>query len=168
MKFPKDIVIIDFEGWEQPNQLAAIRLDKDTLEEKDSFVSYIYADLKGKTSMVTGITQEMLEGAPKQAEVAKRFHTQFGTDIFLSSFVINLDLQHFKTILKAAGIDFLSYDYHIIDLWTLAYIHLLKQGYTGSQKSEPIFQAFGAKPRSSHDALEDCRIAAEVLRKVSL
>jgi DNA polymerase III epsilon subunit-like protein len=31
---------------------------------------------------------------------------------------------------------------------------------------EEIFQAFGIKPRGLHNALEDCRIAAEVLRKV--
>jgi len=108
----------------------------------------------------------MLKGAPSQADVAKRFYEQFGTDIFLSSFVINLDLQHFKTILKAADIDFLKYDYHLLDIWSLAYAHLLKQGYTGSQRSEPIFQAFGAKPRGNHDALEDCRIEAEILRTI--
>jgi len=35
-------------------------------------------------------------------------------------------------------------------------------------RSEEIFQEFGAKPRGLHDALEDCRIAADVLRKIVL
>lgn len=167
MKFPKDIVIIDFEGWPDPTQLAAIRLDKDTLEEKGTFVSYIYADLRGdEANRVSGITQKMLVGAPSQEEVAKQFRDQFGTDIFLSSFVLNLDFQHLRKIFTAANINYLNYDYHVLDIWSLAYAHLLKQGYTGGQRSEEIFQKFGAKPRGNHDALEDCRIAADILRTI--
>jgi DNA polymerase III epsilon subunit-like protein len=167
MKFPKDILIIDFEGWEEPTQLGAILLDKETLKEKDSFVSYIYADLQGKPSIKSGITQEMLTDAPSQAVVAKRLYEQFGTNIFLSSFVLNLDLRHIRTIMKSANIDFLEYDYHVLDIWSLAYIHLLKQGYEGDPHSEPIFQAFKSKPRGNHDALEDCRIAADILRTLA-
>ena len=48
MKFPKDILIIDFEGLKEPVQVGAILLDKDTLEERDSYSSYIFTDLKGE------------------------------------------------------------------------------------------------------------------------
>ncbi|MEK7176865.1 MAG: exonuclease domain-containing protein [Patescibacteria group bacterium] len=167
MRFPKDILLIDFEGLHVPKQIGAILLDKNTLEEKDSFSSYIYANMVDKIEkLISGITQEMLEGALSQAEVGKIVFDKFGTDILIASFVADLDFRHFKTIISSAGIDPTLYDYHILDIWPLAYVHLLKGGYTGKINSEEIFQAFGAKPRGLHDALEDCRITADVLRKI--
>jgi len=168
MTFPKDILIIDFEGAKSPVQIGAVLLDKETLEEKESFVSYIYAELEGFISARSGITQEMLQNAPTQAEVGKILYEKFGTNIFIGSFVQDLDIMHFKTLLKAAHVSFAEYDYHILDIWPIAYTYLLKNGYTGSFRSEEIFQQFGAQPRGLHNALEDCRITADVLRKVVL
>lgn len=165
--------MLDFEGRQWPLQVGAILLDKDTLEEKDSYVSYIYADIGDFVSPISGINQETIKGAPSQAEVGKQLYEKFGTDVFIASWVQNLDITHLETLMKAAGIDFLEgpisaqkYDWHILDIWPAAYIHALKNGYTGSTKSEEIFQWFGAKARGLHNALEDCRIAAEVLRKI--
>ncbi len=166
MKFGKDILIIDFEGFKNPIQIGAVLLDKETLQEKDSFASYIYADLEGQASRASGITQEMINDAPKQGEIGKLVYEKFGTDILLASFVQDLDINHFRKIMSAAGIDFKTYDYHILDMWPVAYIHLLKRGYTGGIRSEEIFQQFGAKPRGLHNALEDCRIVADILRKI--
>ena len=168
VKFPKDILIIDFEGRPGPVQLGAVLLDKETLEEKDHFVSYIWQDMKGEVKKTTGISQETLEGAPSMAEVAKAFLEKFGTNVFLSGFVVDFDMSQLKLILKEAGLEFKLYDYHIYDIWPVAYTHLLKNDYTGSIRSEEIFQAFGAKPRELHDALEDCKIAADVLRNIIL
>lgn len=168
MNFKKDILIIDFEGGLGPVQLGAVLLNKETLEEKDNFVSYIWQDMKGEVKKTTGISQKTLEGAPNMSEVAKTFLEKFGTNVFLSGFVVDFDISQLKLILKEAGLEFKLYDYHIYDIWPLAYTHLLKNGYTGSIRSEEIFQAFGAKPRGFHDALEDCRITADVLRKIIL
>jgi DNA polymerase III epsilon subunit-like protein len=173
MTFPKDILVIDFEGKKQPLQIGAILLDKETLEEKDSYVSYIYADIGDFVSPVSGISQETIKDAPTQAEVGKQLYEKFGSNIFIASWVQNLDITHWETLMKAAGIDFLTgptsaekYDYHIMDIWVPAYLYALNNGYTGSTRSEEMFQWFGAQPRGLHDALEDCRITAEVLRKV--
>ncbi len=172
MKFLKDILLIDFEATvpdidlAEPTQLGALLLDKETLAVKDQFVSYIAADLHGEVNPKSGITQTALLGAPTQAEVGKRFFEQFGTDVLLGSWVANLDREMLRKILVSASIDSKLYDYHLLDLWPAAYIHLLKQGYTGAIGSEAMFQALGAKPREKHDALEDCHIAADVLRKL--
>ncbi|MBI4065868.1 hypothetical protein HY412_01595 [Candidatus Kaiserbacteria bacterium] len=175
MKFHKDILIIDFEGIKHPVQVGTVLLDKETLEEKDSFVTYIYADLAGYVSRKSGITQEMINDAPTRAEVGKMIYEKFGTNIFIGSFVQNLDVNHFGEIMSAAGVDFKEsiydfkkYDFHIFDIWPIAYVQALKEGYTGGTGSEEIFQHFGAKPRGLHDALEDCRITADVLRKIVL
>ncbi len=175
MQFPKDILLIDFEGQRHPVQIGAILLDRTTLKEKDYFVSYIYADLGDKPTIKSGITQNMIDDAPKPEEIGKIIYEKFGSDVFLATFVQNLDILHFRKIISAAGIDFLEsrtdfkkYDFHILDLWPVTYIHALKQGYTGGTGSEELFQYFGAKPRGLHDALEDCRITADVLRKIIL
>ncbi len=173
MEFTKDILIIDFEGRDEPVQVGAVLLDCATLKEKDSYTSLIAADLHGGPLLKSGITAEMLVGAPSQATVGQQLYERFGSNIFLASFVQNKDIYFFQTLLQAANVDFVSgptdfqkYDFHILDIWPLAYVHLLKEGYTGSTRSEDIFQAFGAAPRSLHDALEDCRIAAHVLRTI--
>ncbi|MCH7883323.1 3'-5' exonuclease [Patescibacteria group bacterium] len=172
MKFIKDILLIDFETTGpdpylvEPTQIGAVLLDKESLLEKNNFSSYIWADLGGKTMPVSGITQEMLEGAPSPAEAGRMFFEKFGADVILSSWVEHLDRIMLKKIIDAAGLDYTKYDYHFLDIWPVAYIYLLKQGYTGSLRSEEMFKAFGAKPRELHDALEDCRIAADVLRKI--
>lgn len=166
MSFIKDILIIDFEGPVEPVQVGAVLLDKDTLEEKDSFVSYIYADLQGKVTKKSGISQETLEGAPSPAEVGKMLFDKFGTDILLGSWVDTLDIDHFRKIIGAAGITWKKFDYHVLDIWPAAYIHLLNQGYKGPIDSESMFRFFGAEARGLHNALEDCRITAAVLRKI--
>lgn len=175
MQFPKDILVLDFEGRKHPVQVGAVLLDRKSLEEKSSFISYIFADLQGETVTKSGITQKDINDAPSQAEVGTQLYKKFGADVFLAPFVQNLDLTHFQTLMIAAGLDFSNsrfdferYDFHILDIWPLAYIHLLKNGYEGSAKSEEIFQAFGAEPRQLHDALEDCRLAAHVLKKIIL
>jgi len=168
MKFIKDILIIDFEGLAEPVQIGAVLLDKETLVEKDHFLTYIFADLKNKIKITSGISQEILENAPSQTEVGRMIFEKFGADIIIGSWVANADIKNFKKIIEAAGLDFELYDYHILDIWPVAYIHLLKQGYSGSMRSEEIFKEFGAKSRGLHNALEDCRIAADVLRKIVL
>ncbi len=175
MKFSKDILVIDFEGVTHPVQVGAILLDKETLEEKDSFVSYIYADLQGKTIKNSGITQEMIDDAPKPDEVGKMIYDKFGSDVLIASWVQSLDISHFAHLMQKANIDFTEgpisfskYDYHVLDIWPIAYVHALKNGYTGGVGSEELFQYFGAEPRDLHNALEDCRIAADVLRKIIL
>jgi len=168
MKFSKDILVIDFEGLIEPVQIGAVLLDKETLEEKDNFSSYIWAELEeGTVKSITGITQQTLKGAPSQAEVGKKFFEKFGTDVFIAPWVAQGDMRNFEKIIIAAGIDMKQYDYHVLDIWPIAYIHLLKRGYIGSVRSEPIFKEFNVKLRGLHDALEDCRIAADILRKIT-
>lgn len=165
MQFPKDILIVDFEGLNEPVQIGAVLLDKQSLGEKDFFQSYIWADVQEPLKK-SGISKEMLQGAPSQAEIGKTMYRKFGTNVFLASWVANGDMKNFEKIITAAGISIREYDYHILDIWPAAYFHVLQNGYQGGIHSEELFQYFGAQPRGLHDALEDCRIAANVLRKL--
>jgi len=157
---------MDFEGREDPTQIGAILLDKETLEEKKNLLSYIYADLKGLPSIRSGITQEMINDAPPQAEIGKIIFEKFGINIILGSWVANTDFAYFKKIMLSAEIDIKLYDYHFLDIWPVAYAYLVKRGYEGEVNSDKLFKEFGVEQRGYHNALEDAHIAAEILRKI--
>lgn len=175
--FIKDILLIDFEGtWSddpftsQPTQLGAVLLDKETLNEKDFFVSDIWADLSAVDRALlkrSGVFVGRVERAPKPDAVIKKFIEQFGFDVLLASWVEHLDRRLLHAMLRSSGFPTLSYDYHYLDLWPIAYAYLLKQGYAGGIRSEEMFQALGQNPREDvHDALDDCRREAELLRTI--
>ncbi|HMS92153.1 MAG TPA: 3'-5' exonuclease [Candidatus Saccharibacteria bacterium] len=175
MRFKKDILMIDFETTDgRPNmaapiQLAAVLLDKETLVEKKHFSSYIHQDLTDanpRSTKVHGITQEMLEGAPSQDEVMQKFLDEFGTDLFISCWTTLLDTRMLENMMSSIGHDLMEYDYHILDLWPIIYIHFVRQNKGEVYRSEETFREFGLPSRGSHDALEDCRHSAEVLRKI--
>lgn len=175
MKFKKDILMIDFETTDgrpplaKPIQLAAVLLDKNTLKEKKEFSSYIKQDLEGanpRSSAVHGITKEILKDAPSQDEVMQKFLDYFGTNVYLSCWTTMLDTKMLEDMMTGIGHDFMEYDYHILDIWPIIYIHFVKQGRGDIYRSEQTFQEFGLPSRKAHDALEDCRHTAEVLRKI--
>lgn len=175
MRFKRDIIMIDFEttdgrpNYAKPIQLAAVLLDKTTLKEKKSFVSYIHQDMTDadpRASKVHGISQNDLSDAPKEQEVMQKFLDTFGTDLFLSCFTTLLDMKMLETMMNSIGHDLMEYDYHILDLWPIIYIHFVKQGRGDIYRSEETFKEFGLPSRGDHDALEDCRHSAEVLRKI--
>lgn len=175
MKFKRDILMIDFETTDGrpphalPIQLAAILLDKDTLKEKKEFSSYIKQDLSKadpRSLQIHGINQIQLDDAPSQNEVMQKFLDEFGTEVLLACWTTPLDTRMLEIMMEGIGHNFMEYNYHIIDLWPLAYIHCVKQDKGELFNSNAIFSEFGLSDRGHHDALEDCRHTAEVLRKL--
>lgn len=173
--FAKDILLIDFESTgldpieHDATQLGAILLDKNTLKEKKSFSSYIAADLtkaSPEALAVSGITAEKLEGAPSPTEVIKKFLDEFGTDVFLASWNSILDRGLLDKMLRMVGKDIFVYDYHYLDVWPICYMHLARSGQGDKLRGDDTFAALGLSARAAHDALEDCRYAAEALRAV--
>lgn len=174
--FPKDLLVIDFETTDvisasaEPIEIGAILLDRQTLEEKDHFHSAIFNDLSAmdpKNIVAWDVPVETTKAAPKIEVVAKAFLDQFGYDVWLGSWVHKLDRAMLEKLLQSIGGDIERYDHHFFDLWPPAYVYLLKTGYTGSHHSEQMFQAFGMPPRTGHhNALQDCRFAADVLRQI--
>lgn len=173
--FSKDILVIDFETTgldlekSLPIQIGAVLLDRQSLKEKDSFISFIkqdVSDMSDESAKVHGITQEVLNSAPDQKEIIMEFLNKFGTNIYLASWNEMLDHMMLKRMLESIDKDIYEHDYHYLDIWSLAYFHMVRQGKGDIIKSEPTFLYFGLPPRKSHNALEDCRNTAEVLRRV--
>ncbi len=174
--FPKDLLIIDFESSHggdhpsnQPVQIGAVLLDGKTLDEKKAYSSFIHAEMAGVSPdwiAKKGYDLAVIAEAPDAAQVAKELVETFGKEFFLTSWVAGMDRELFRDMMKRAGFSIKDFDFHVYDLWPVAYTYLLEQGYKGGVGSEEMFQAFGLPSRGTHDALEDCRHEAEVLRKI--
>lgn len=173
--FSKDILLIDFETTgldlekSLPIQLGAVLLDKQTLAEKDSFLSFIKQDLSdmpAESAKIHGITADHLKDSPQPDDVITSFLDQFGVEVYLASWNEMLDHTMMAKLLKEVDKDIYVHDYHYLDVWSLAYLYLVQQGRGDIVRSEPTFQHFGLPSRNAHNALEDCRHTAEVLRKV--
>jgi DNA polymerase III epsilon subunit-like protein len=175
--FQKDILLIDFEGsgWgdialSEPTQLGAVLLDKQSLEEKGDYLSYIAIDhpenFRQEAIELSGITPNILVDAPAKQQIANEFVKKFGTDVFLASWNSSFDQAMLQMLLHSIKKDLSYFDYHYLDIWPIAYAYLCRHGHGDIIRSEPTFKYFGQTERSNHDALDDCRRTAEVLRKV--
>jgi len=176
--FSKDILIVDFEttGFnidiDEPVQIGFMVLDKDTLEEKAHYVSWIKPnreiniELAGfKWASLTEEDIEKINQAPLLLEVAKEIIKIIPEDYVFCAWNASFDFYFWRKLLQL--VDKNIYTAKILDLWTLAYIKLHDDdNYQGDYKSESVFQYFGAKARLKHDGLEDCRLEAMVFKKL--
>lgn len=181
--FGKDILLLDFEstGFTRdettgdvsdpgyPTQLGAVLLDYKTLEEKDHFLSDIKADPDRLDAWVlknTDITRERVSNAPEPAIVAQQFVDQFGTEPFLATWNIVFDRYWLDQLMHSIDRGEAMYDYHHLDVWSLTYTYLCEHGHPDIIQTQATFRLFGQSDRSVHNALDDCRRTAEVLRAV--
>lgn len=185
MNFKKDILLIDteFSGFDvQKNeilQIAAVLLDKKTLKEKKSFNSFVRPtpslwEHRDRESMkVNKITLESLKGAPSLSSVIKKFNKAFGRNVIQAFYVGYNDKRFLQEAYRKSKIKW-RFDYHYFDLWAFFYAALAKKNQLKSKKD---FAGFGLEylikklkikidKNQLHDALVDCRVEAEVLRRV--
>jgi len=184
MNFKRDILLIDteFSGFDFPKkhdllQIAAVLLDKKTLKEKKSFNIYVkptHWKTRDRASMaINKISWEMVWDAPSLKQAIKKFNNAFSHNVIQASYVGYNDKRILLEAYKKGGIKW-PFDYHYFDLWGLFYGYLAKKNQLKSKKD---FAGFGLEylikklkikvnPNEMHDALVDCRLEAEVLRRV--
>ena len=184
MNFNKDILLIDteFTGFDIDKheilQIAAVLLDKKTLKEKKHFNSFVKPDPKRwkqrepAAMAVNRITMEQLKNAPSLKEVIKKFDKTFGHNVIQAFYVGYNDKRFLMESYRRAGVKW-NFDYHYFELWGLFYPYLAIKNRLKSVKD---FAGFGIEsmlkmfkmeqPTALHDALVDCRVEADILRKV--
>jgi DNA polymerase III epsilon subunit-like protein len=184
MNFKRDILLIDteFSGFDVPKkhdllQIAAILLDKKTLKEKKFFNSYVKpAKWKSRdlaSMKVNRITWDMVKDAPSLRQAIKKFNRSVPHNVIQAFYVGFNDKRILLDAYSRAGVKW-PFDYHYFDLWALFYGYLAKHD---KLKSKKDFAGFGLEhltqtlkidinKNQMHDALVDCRLEAEVLRKV--
>jgi DNA polymerase III alpha subunit (gram-positive type) len=174
MKFIKDLVLFDLETTGQdPDrdpiiQLSAILLDKDNLLEKDFFNSYIRVSLLDNTisqhAELLNIPFDTLRKSPKIYDTIKHFHAKFGKNHLLATHN-TFNILFLRNAFRKSMIPF-DYDPHVIDIWTLGYIYTLNYGLRKMPTFTTLLDQFSLKRKNRHDALEKCRLSAEIFRKI--
>ncbi len=174
MKFIKDLLLFDIETT-GPNpdkdsiiQLSAILLDRDNLLEKNYFNSYVRVSLLDSTiaqhAELLSIPFETMRKSPKIYDAIKKFHDKFGDNLLLATHNTNNTL-FLKQAFRKSTVVF-SYDPHVIDLWTLGYIYTLNYGLKKMPTFNTLVDLLNLKTKNRHDALEKCRLAAEIFRRI--
>lgn len=180
--FNKDILIIDVEATGidyQKNeliQLAGVLLDKKTLKEKKSFESFIkpvkWRNRDPEAMAVNKIEWSQLAKAPSLKTVITKFEKHFGTNVVLAPYGTIMDTAMLRIAYQKTGKTY-KYDYHVFDVWPLCYTYMAKKKLLTNKKRfsgfslNDIANHFKIKiPSNRHTALADCRLEAEVLRKL--
>lgn len=183
MNFKRDILLIDleFSGFDIKQheilQIAGVLLDKKTLREKNHFSSFVrpqkWANRDRESMKVNKISYDTLKDAPLLKDVIKKFNKTFGHNVILAAYVGYNDKKFLLEAYRKSKIKW-QFDYHYFDLWGLFYGYLAIRNQLTSRKDfagfglESLIKMLDIKVNKNnlHDALVDCRVEAEVLRKL--
>jgi DNA polymerase-3 subunit epsilon len=184
MNFKRDILLIDteFSGFNFPKkhdllQIAAVLLDRKTLKEKKFFNTYVrptkWKSRDPESMDINKISWETVKDAPTLSHAINKFNRAFPKNIIQAFYVGYNDKRILLEAYKKADLKW-PFDYHYFDLWALFYGVLAKNNQLKSKKDfagfglEYLIKKFKIKINKNqlHNALVDCRIEAEVLRKV--
>ena len=162
----KNIVVFDIEttGLDLSNdqiiEIGAVKLEDGKIREKfSSFVKPTIA-IPYEVTRLTGITDEMVKGAPSAEAVLKEFY-EFSKDCILCGHnVIGFDLVILKRMARECGIEFKN---DVIDTLNLArHSHILVKNF----KLGTIVKYLGLTLEGAHRAWNDAYATAEVLLKL--
>lgn len=182
MNFKKDILLIDLEftglnvDKHEIIQFAAVLLDKKTLKEKAFFNSYAapgnWKNRDRESMKVNKIKSEWLKAAPSLNTVLNNFNKKFKpANVILSYYGGPADMDFLRAAYKRAGVKW-QFDYHYFNLWAVFYAYLASNNKLKASKEfagfnlDYLMKALKIKPLLRHDALADCRMEAEVLRRI--
>jgi DNA polymerase III epsilon subunit-like protein len=178
MKMGKDLILLDLETNAEDipdigiTQIGAVRLEASTLKEKSYFNQDIYVDyLSPRSIRVTGITKELLEGKPSFGTAGKDFQNwvESGeTEYILSSWGTHFDIPMLRWMYRRntgkfpfMGQAFCVKSALLIFLW----VRGIPIKRCGVEKALQLLDLkFEGKP---HDALDDARNEARILRVIS-
>lgn len=180
--FKKDFLLVDVEATglditkHEIVQIAGLLLDKQTLEEKQRFVSYIkpqrWEQRDPEAMVINQLDLKILEDAPELSIVLQQFFSTFPNDIIPTSYGGSLDFTLLPAACQSAGIPY-PYDYHVFNLWPLCYWFMAQRNKLNNPKKfvgfelEDVARELGINPPAArHDAMVDCELEADVMHKL--
>jgi len=178
--FDRDLLVFDVETTgvnpreHQIVSIGALLLDRTTLDPVKSMSTLVqllpeaFARANPKSMQIHGLTLSQLEVAPTPAEVVTQFLDTFGADVYFCGWNVCFDTQFLRALFDQAGRlqDFDTFPYHRLDLWSLLELAWVRGLLQAPPDSLSIACGLFGIPRSSvHDAMEDARVSAMVLRK---
>lgn len=163
---PDDYTVIDIEttGFDPiADKITEISAVKYRCNRKvDEFVTFVAINEKipDRITKLTGITNEMLEGAPSLSEALKAFIEFIGEDI-----IIGHNITFDMAFIGAACEDFLGINLknNYVDMLRLANEKL---PFLENHKQITVAKYFGIRTKGSHRALTDCEICNSCYQKL--
>lgn len=182
MNFYKDLLVIDLEmtGLDPMKheiiQIGAVLLDKISLQEKQSFMTYIrptkWRNRDNQSMKINNIEKELLNTAPSLKEAILEFNQLFNKPVIICVWGGILDAIFLQKAYTKCHIPY-SFDYHVFNIWSLAYPFMAIKNQLKDSTRHAGFSLDGLLktlkvpiPLHRHDALVDCRLAAEALRQL--
>ena len=178
--FKRDLLMIDMEftgidiAKHEIIQIAAIVLDKKTLKEKQSFMTYVkpknWKNRQAEAIAINNITWDQLKDAPDIKKVLQKFNKTFKSDLTPTLYGGRLDTIFLSHAYRDSNIKY-PFDYHMYDIWPLCYTFMAKHKQLKNKgrhlgfSLENVGDFLGVKRMADrHDALGDCLYQAAVLR----
>jgi DNA polymerase-3 subunit alpha (Gram-positive type) len=142
---------------ERITEIGAVRVKNgEVLENFDTFVDP-ERPIPAKITELTGITDEMVKGAPKEAEALKMFYEFCGTDAVLVAHNADFDTSFLR---KAAARSKMTFDYPYIDTVPMCR-SLLKD--IKNVKLDTVAKYLKLDPFNHHRACDDAAVLGEIL-----
>lgn len=178
--FDRDLLVFDVETTginprvHQIVSIGALLIDRTTLDTVKSMSTLVqltpeaFAQASPTAMQIHGLTLGQLEAAPTPAEVVTQFLDTFGADFYFCGWNVCFDTQFLRALFDQAGHlpDFDALPYHRLDLWGLLQLAWLRGVILAPPDSLSIACGLFGIPRPSvHDAMEDARVTALILRK---
>jgi DNA polymerase III alpha subunit (gram-positive type) len=181
--FTRDLVVFDVESTDlniaqgEIIQIAAIRLDKDSLVEVARFSSYVQPQVWNnwlpEAMAVNKIPKSSLVGAPLIHEVLEQFEQCFPpSEVLLTAYNAWFDTGFVRQSYNRLG-RHSPFEFHSFDIWALAYVYWCQEPRVANPARPIGFNLAGmaellgiTTTGQFHDALTDVEVEAEVLRRL--
>lgn len=149
-------------------QIGGSLLAPDTLNEEASFETLVRpsSPISVESWRIHGLTADRLESAPPLLAAVAEFEAFAPQDVLLGGHNVAFDVAFLKAAYADQGLDY-RFDYHTIDVWSIAFFVLGARGVgSGELSLDSLSELFGISRSHNHDALEDARLTAEILRRL--
>lgn len=149
-------------------EIGACLLSPDTLAELEQFSSRVRpsASIQPGALLVHGLTEDILAEEPGIRPVMESFLSFAPADAILAGHNVAFDISFIRAALESQGIEY-PFDYHSIDIWSVAYVDLLRRGMLpGALTLDTLGQLYGVARSGYHSAIEDARISTRILREL--
>ena len=181
--FHRDICIVDIEctGLDpqihEIIQLSAVILDKTSLEEKATFDMYVrpenFENNEPEAMKVNGLTKQFLDDRGLELSVVLKKFSDFASQPVIMAYWSG-DYVDGPFLWEAYKKTKLTnpFDYHTFNIWPLAYLYMQAHHLADNPNNqmgfltEDVLRAFKIDALKSHNALNDCRNEALILRAI--
>ena len=171
----KQVLVIDLETTgvdartDSIVQVAAVLLDARTLEEVDVYNTMVRPStpISEGARAVHGLRESDLVSAPALSSALRTLARFASPDLRIAGHNVGFDAGFLRAGYASLGLDY-PFDYHAVDVWSIAWFFLSRQGVVlRSYSLDQLRDYFALPVPEFHDALLDARASADVLRRVS-